>query len=50
MYLTCGKESLIATLDSDSPVALSPAGTEVNVVFDMQKTHLFDKETEEALN
>ncbi len=50
IYLTCGKDSIIATIDSDSPIALSQPGDEVSVVFDMQKAHLFDKETDLALN
>lgn len=50
LYLTSGTDSLIATLDSDSAIARAQPGDEVTVVFDMQKSHLFDKDSEQALN
>ena len=46
MYLTTGKHSLVATIDAETK-AEEAADTEF--VFDMEKTHLFDKETEEAI-
>lgn len=49
MYLTCGSHNLIATLSADSPIATAQPGTEVSVVFDMEKSHLFDKKTEGSL-
>ena len=46
MYLKIGDVSLIAMIDSASPAAI---GDRIDVVFDMEKTHLFDKDTEQAL-
>ena len=46
MYLKAGDISLIAMIDSASPANI---GDRIEVVFDMEKTHLFDKETEQAL-
>jgi len=48
-YLTAGRHNLIATIDAEAPIAKARPGDEVEIVFDMEKTHLFDKETEEAL-
>ncbi|MDO8683247.1 MAG: sn-glycerol-3-phosphate ABC transporter ATP-binding protein UgpC [Armatimonadota bacterium] len=45
-YLTCGSHSMIATIDAETQMK---EGQEVEVVFDMSKTHLFDKDTEETL-
>lgn len=46
MYLKIGDISLIAMIDSASPAKI---GDRIEVVFDMEKTHLFDKDTEQAL-
>ena len=46
MYLTTGKHSLVATVDAETK---AKELAEVEFVFDMVKTHLFDKETEEAI-
>ncbi len=46
MYLKAGDVSLIAMIDSASPAKI---GDRMEVVFDMEKSHLFDKETEQAL-
>lgn len=49
MYLAVGSHNLTATIDSEAPIAASKPGEEVSVVFDMDRTHLFSKETEEVL-
>lgn len=49
MYLTIGEHNMIATIDSDSPIARSKPGDNVRVVFDVDKTHLFDKKTENTI-
>ena len=46
MYLKAGDVSLIAMIDSASPAKI---GDHLNVVLDMEKSHLFDKDTEQAL-
>ena len=46
MYLKAGDVSLIAMIDS---VSQAKIGDRIEVVFDMDKSHLFDKETEQAL-
>ena len=46
MYLTCGKHSMIATIDAETK---ANEVQEIDVVLDMEKTHLFDRETEEAI-
>lgn len=46
MYLKAGDISLIAMIDSASKARI---GDKIEVVLDMEKTHLFDKETEQAL-
>jgi len=46
MYLTIAKHSLVATIDAETK---AKEGQELEVVLDMEKTHLFDKETEEAI-
>jgi multiple sugar transport system ATP-binding protein len=46
MYLKAGDISLIAMIDSASPARI---GDRIDVVFDMDKSHLFDNETEQAL-
>jgi multiple sugar transport system ATP-binding protein len=46
LYLTVGKISLIAMIDSATQAKI---GDKIDVVFDLDKSHLFDKETEQAL-
>ena len=46
MYLTSGSISLIAMIDSASPAR---TGDKIDVILDMNKTHLFDTESEQAL-
>ncbi len=46
MYLKAGDISLIAMIDSASPARI---GEPMEAVFDMDKSHLFDNETEQAL-
>ncbi|HLK56885.1 MAG TPA: sn-glycerol-3-phosphate ABC transporter ATP-binding protein UgpC [Chthonomonadaceae bacterium] len=46
MYLKVGDLSLIAMIDSASPARV---GERIEVVLDMDKTHLFDTQTEQAL-
>lgn len=45
-YLTCGDHSLIATIDAETKII---EGKDAEVIFDMQKAHLFEKDTELAL-
>jgi len=46
LYLTVGDHSLVASVDADTQAKdLEP----LTAVFDMDKAHLFDKETEAAL-
>ncbi|MDO8588341.1 MAG: sn-glycerol-3-phosphate ABC transporter ATP-binding protein UgpC [Armatimonadota bacterium] len=45
-YLTCGDHSLIATIDAETRIEETK---DSKFVFDMSKTHLFDKDTEETL-
>lgn len=46
MYLTSGDHTLVATIDADTK---AKEGQEMEVVFDMNKAHLFDKQTEQAI-
>ena len=46
MYLKAGEVSIIAMIDSASPAKI---GDRIEAIFDMEKTHLFDKDTEQAL-
>ena len=46
MYLKAGDVSIIAMIDSASPAKI---GDRIEAIFDMEKTHLFDKDTEQAL-
>ncbi|HZT41220.1 MAG TPA: sn-glycerol-3-phosphate ABC transporter ATP-binding protein UgpC [Chthonomonadaceae bacterium] len=46
MYLKAGDISLIAMIDSASQAKI---GDKLEVIFDMDKSHLFDKESEQAL-
>jgi multiple sugar transport system ATP-binding protein len=46
MYLTCGGHSMIATIDAESQAI---EGKEIELIFDMAKTHVFEKGTEKAI-
>lgn len=46
MYLSCGDHDLIATIDAETKAKESQ---EIEMVLDMEKTHVFDKETEKAV-
>ncbi|MCL5104059.1 MAG: sn-glycerol-3-phosphate ABC transporter ATP-binding protein UgpC [Armatimonadetes bacterium] len=46
MYLSCGDHSMVATIDADTK---AKEDTELDLVFDMAKTHVFDKDTEKAI-
>lgn len=46
MYLTSGDHSMVATIDSETE---AKEDQDLEVVLDMGKTHLFDKDTEEAI-
>ncbi|MCL6628645.1 MAG: sn-glycerol-3-phosphate ABC transporter ATP-binding protein UgpC [Armatimonadetes bacterium] len=46
MYLTTAKHNLVATIDAETKAR---EGEEIEVTLDMEKTHLFDKETEQAI-
>ncbi len=46
MYLTCGEHPLVATIDAETKVK---EDTVLDMVFDMAKTHIFEKDTEKAV-
>ena len=46
LYLTSGKNSLVATVDTRKRVT---AGNELELVMDMTNMHIFDKNTEQAI-
>ena len=46
MYLKAGETTLIAMIDSASSAKI---GDKIDVILNMDKTHLFDKDTEQAL-
>ncbi len=46
LYLTSGPQSLVAEVDAETKAV---DGAPLDVVFDMEKTHLFDKQTEKAI-
>ena len=46
MYLSCGDHDLIATIDAETKAV---EGQELDVVLDMAKTHVFEKDTEKAV-
>ena len=46
MYLAAGPHNLIATIDAETKAKET---TEMEIVLDMEKTHIFDKETEQAI-
>jgi len=46
MYLTCGNHSLVASIDAETK---AKEGEELEIVFDMSKSHVFEKDTERAV-
>ena len=46
LFLTTGRHQLVATVD---PRAHTAVGNKVDLVFDLNNMHLFDKETEQAI-
>lgn len=46
MHLKVGEQTLVAKIDSATKAQV---GTKLNAIFDMEFSHLFDKETEQAL-
>lgn len=44
-YLTAGPHSLVATIDADTK---AKEAEQIDLVLDMERTHVFDKETEQA--
>jgi len=46
MYLSCGGHSMVATIDAETK---AKELEDIELVFDMAKTHVFDKETEKAV-
>jgi multiple sugar transport system ATP-binding protein len=45
-YLTSGKHALVATIDAETKMK---EDQEMEFVLDMEKTHVFDKDTEQAI-
>ena len=46
LYLNCGQHAMQATIDAETK---AKEGSEINLVFDMAKTHCFEKDTEKAI-
>ncbi len=46
MYLTSGNHAMVATIDAETKAI---EDQEMEIILDMEKTHIFDKETEEAI-
>jgi multiple sugar transport system ATP-binding protein len=46
MYLSCGDHDVIATIDAETQAKES---AEIELILDMPKTHVFDKDTEKAV-
>jgi multiple sugar transport system ATP-binding protein len=46
MYLTVGDQQMIAMIDNKTK---AKSGDQIDVIFDMEKSHLFDKGTEAAV-
>ncbi len=46
LYLTCGPHNLVATIDAETQ---AKDGEALDVVVDLNKTHLFDPDTEQAI-
>ncbi len=45
-FLTIGKHSIVATIDAETK---AKEEAEIDLILDMEKTHLFDKNTEQAI-
>ena len=46
MHVTCGPHAIIAKVDSSTQAKVAES---LEVLFDMEKSHLFDKDTEQAI-
>ncbi|MCE5200167.1 MAG: sn-glycerol-3-phosphate ABC transporter ATP-binding protein UgpC [Armatimonadota bacterium] len=46
MYLSCGSHAMVASIDAETK---HKEDQEIELVFDMEKTHIFDKDTEKAI-
>jgi multiple sugar transport system ATP-binding protein len=46
LYLTVGSHSIVARVDAHTGAKM---GQQIDVVFNMQKMHLFDPQTQEAI-
>jgi multiple sugar transport system ATP-binding protein len=46
IYLSCGNHDMVATIDAETKAGESE---EIELIFDMAKTHVFDKDTEKAI-
>lgn len=46
LYLTCGKHTIVATIDAETQAVEEQP---IDLVLDMKKAHVFDKETENAI-
>jgi len=46
MYLSCGDHDVIASIDAETK---AKEGSEIDLVLDMAKTHVFEKDTEKAI-
>ena len=46
MYLSCGDHAVVATIDAETKFK---ENSEIELIFDMAKTHVFDKETQKAI-
>lgn len=46
LYLQSGKHSMLATIDAETS---AKEGSDIDLIFDMAKTHMFEKETEKAI-
>ena len=46
LYLTVGQHQLVATIDAKTA---AKDGNALDVIFDLDKTHLFDPQTEKAI-
>ncbi len=49
MYLNSGNHDMVASIDSESPIAGCSPGDDVSLVLQMARTHIFDAETEKVL-
>ena len=46
LYLTCGKHTIVATIDAESQAVEEKP---LDIIIDMEKAHVFDKDTENAI-